>query len=206
MDFQFKTPPRSPSAQGPCPHCHGTGWLCSDLAVETDRRCICEIARLKREYLGDEIFGAQKLKESGLVARVSEPLWINGAEWAKLLPHLRLALGTQWNREMTHGGLCTYRFRIVRDHDILQANIGTDAERQDSLMGGGIDLVILRLGFVAWKNVAAPAYLLGAIRQRIEILRLPLWIVSTPEWKKGNDYSHSEECEDYLRSWEVSPK
>lgn len=196
-----------------CVVCHGTGNV-----VEHDGlravECVCVYRRRKREFLGEEIFDAAKIQESPLIERTRDRrglvadltcqnLWVT-AEWAELLPHLRFALGIKWH--LSHESGEEFRFRLLTDEQLrlgyLEARTADGEENLPALLSGRFNLVVLRLGFLGWKNSAMPGILLSALMHRREIAKAPLWIVDTPteQFSKGH-LSWSEDAVAYVTKY-----
>jgi hypothetical protein len=184
---------------GECPKCHGTGEIGRDERVGgidglgatyvRDVVVPCECARLRRvrAQLGPLFADVPKIDRSAFWSR-EEPgrtailaasnLWIT-AEWDDLAPHLKGALGL-----LCYMRPSTFNFRLVTDEDVrlsfVEGGQGSTEVGIRELVGpADYDLLILRLGFVSYKNNALPGAVLTAIRHR-EAMRRPTWVLDTP--------------------------
>lgn len=195
-----------------CPRCKGTGTLptADDMTVQ---QCICAYSRALKLHLGAEIATAPVLRspllqlgppgEPPKVDRTSENLFLKGY-WPDLLSHLKWALGCK-------GPL--FRFRVVTDEKLKVVYLGAESYgarakgRRDEvttfnslsdLVGPDIDLLILRLGFLGYKNQAMAGILKEALMIR-EFACKPTWIVEVPTSPFGpGHFSYSEEVGDYI--------
>ena len=184
-----------------CPECHGARWKTSG---EKARTCLCLLTEMLSGYLGPDLNSAPKITYGPLYAldenfntkldRTSENLFIKST-WPVFLPHLRLAIGYSWYNDSA------FRYLILTDERILNVFVGNEQynnrsrksrENKDSYNGlkdlvEGSNLIIVRLGFLGYKNAAAPGALKQALMIR-EVARKPTWIVRSPE-------------DEYPRSW-----
>ena len=148
-------------------------------------------------YLGPDLSGAVRIRKSPLYAidegfkatldRTTENLYIK-TTWHRALPHLRLSIGHR------HWLDTTFRFSIITDERIKNVFVGNESYKQrsakvrddrDNFNGlkdlvEGYDLLIIRLGFLGYKNVAAPGALREALMLR-EVARKPTWIVQNTD-------------------------
>ena len=193
-----------------CPLCGGHEVLyLNDHDVET---CRCLKARLIRQHLGTEIASADTITNSPLLSvqddvvqhdRTTENLLIK-ARWYDVLSHLKWVLYCKGTR---------YRFRITTDEKVRTVWVGNEryvskskATRDDGvsynsladLVGADLELVILRLGKLGYKNVAAPGVLKEALMLR-EVACLPTWLIEEPEtpWGYGC-HTFSDDVGDYI--------
>ncbi len=201
----------------PCPFgCNGTGVvLIDDLNV---RECLCAYARRLKVHLGPEIANAPNLEgESPLfwppdeVDLTEKNIVIQGY-WTDILPHLRWAIGCK-------GPL--FRFKIITDEKMKTVFVGAESyqhrarserdniETNNSLndiVGPEWDLLIIRLGFLGYKNQAMPGALKEALMLR-EVALKPTWIIEAPQapYAPGHN-AFSEETFDYIqRRFEMIP-
>ena len=134
--------------------------------------------------LGPEISAIKHNSSSPLTDRHTDDLFIHAGSWQQLLPHLKAALGKAYLQ-----GAFTHQ--IVTDERIKSVFVGNEnfrartlTERQeDDLINNGLsdllgrpDLVLIRLGFLGYKNIAAP----GAFQEALMIRRAnkkPTWII-----------------------------
>jgi hypothetical protein len=204
-----------------CEICGGKGVIdIDDLHVQL---CVCGKRRMFRTHLGPEILAAENVKSSpfyvlGAVRRrpsvdlTKQNMFVKSS-WRTLLPHLKWTL--------FYKGL-NFRFRIVTDERILNVRLGKESailksrsEREDGKhqfydslydLLEDPDLVIVRLGKLGHKNIAAAGYLKEALMIR-EVNNKPTWLVEEPDnpytavmidgTLQGN-YSYSEETAGYI--------
>jgi hypothetical protein len=203
-----------------CAKCNYTGYL----HVEDDdtrvAQCLCAYAKKLKAYLGPEISAAPTITRSPLYAlgargeppaidRMGDNLFIK-SYWTDLLPHLKWALACR-------GPM--YRYRIVTDEKIRTVFVGNDSYRQRSkadrdevvtfnglgdLVGPDLDLVIIRLGFLGYKNISMPGALKEALMIR-ESAAKPTWLVEVPSSPYGpGHFSYNEDVGGYIeRLFEV---
>jgi hypothetical protein len=201
-----------------CEKCGGTGKLFVD--DMTHRMCICLYNRKMRVHLGPELTSAKPVFDSPLYQQVFDPVQGNlptvdltgknlfiKAWWNELVGHLTWAF-------YCHGP--NWCFQIVTDERIRNVYVGNeqygaksrkkrdDVDSNNSLhdLIGGEDfsLVVIRLGFLGYKNIAMAGALLEALRIR-EVHLKPTWIVEEPNSIFGpGHFSYSEELADYIVS------
>lgn len=201
----------------PCSVCGGMGTIYIDDLNSVD--CECSRAKKIAAKLGPEIAVVKTYTKSPLFAfddeggilrdKTKDNLFLKCA-WGELLPHLKLAL---------YGKLLTtnmgYRFRVVTDERIRTVFVGAesykargvsrrdDAQTNNSLtdlIGPDFDLVIIRLGFLGHKNVAAPGALKEALMLR-EVGCKPTWIVEPPDVPFGpGHFTYSVDVGDYIEN------
>lgn len=153
----------------------------------TMRMCRNLFAKMLKSHLGEEISAVQHVSSSALyhrdgsVDRTNENLHLR-CTWEELIAHLKLVLSSK--------GL-NFRYRIVTDEQIKTSFVSADAKRDDTVMldlvGEIFKLVIIRVGFLGYKNKAAE----GALKEALLIRRgldLPTWLVEDPElpWQHSN--------------------
>jgi hypothetical protein len=205
-------------ANSDCTVCKGEGLLRVDDL--TTRMCLCAYARALAAHLGPEISKATSLKVSPFYVRsefpgapplrdlTEENMFFRGT-WDQLLPHFKYVLCLK--------GL-DYRFKIVTDErlkSVFVGDTGYKARRgktdNEEPINGLADLVndarllIIRLGFLGYKNVAMSGLLKEALMLR-EVARKPTWLVENPEnaFVPGN-HSYSEEVWSYItRNFDTS--
>lgn len=196
----------------PCPHCNGERWM--NVGEDKVRPCICLKRDMFHAFLGADISGAPKITKSPLYAidvehnkatldRTTENVLINSA-WYVVLPHLRLALGHHYLLRST------YRFTVITDERIINVFVGNEhytskskkvRDDKDNYNGlkdlvEGPDLVIIRLGFLGYKNVAAAGSLKQALMLR-EAARKPTWLIRNPD--ADTPVSWNEEVAAYVK-------
>jgi hypothetical protein len=155
-----------------CPHCGGDGRVYDD-GNATPRACVCKLRAMFRVRVGDEVFGAERLKGATRLDAARNLTF--RADWKSALPHMRQALLGAWGLTPEHRHVVTTDLRIV------DASLSEGADGIESLVGPQHHLVIVRLGFLPSKNAAAADALLSTLRHRAEIWRAPVWVTDTPD-------------------------
>jgi hypothetical protein len=179
-----------------CPECMGTRWKISG---DKARPCVCLEQDRLDAYLGPDLSSAARIQSSPLYTidtsfnatvtldRTSENLFIK-SRWHLLLPHLRLAIGHRHHLDQT------FRHHILTDERIINVFVGNENYKARSGRGhegnfNGLkdlveaqDLVVVRLGFLGYKNIAAPGALKQALMIREAVLK-PTWVVQNPDGK-----------------------
>lgn len=176
--------------------------------------------KMLREHLGPEIWGVQhvvnsplffKREDGKLVDWTRKNTVIQGIRWKGLLPHLKWALSA---RGVEHF------FNITDDQRLLNIYLGTEDFRSrpksqreviptfngiTDVVGRDYHLVIIRVGRLGYKNIAAPGVLLEALMHR-EVLKRPTWIVIEPgrTWEHSNDYDVRKYVDENFRILELS--
>ncbi len=201
----------SDDAKATCPICDGKGWIREE--EMKDRKCICLQRRMALEHLGPMIAGAPHIRSplfqpqpgKPAIDRTDENLFIK-CKWLHFLPHLRWALGCKFNCNDAH------TFSILTDERLLAVWLGSESYSQRSRASrdsretfnnlqdlvGHHDLLIIRLGFLGYKNAAAPGVLQQALGIR-EVLLKPTWIVEEPSSIFGpGHFTYSEEVQSYI--------
>lgn len=193
-----------------CPLCNGAEVIyLSDTEVDT---CQCLRARLLRKHLGIEVASAVTRLQSPLLSVVDDAVRVDHtgknllirATWPDFLSHLK------WVLYCKGGG---FRFRVTTDEKIRTVYVGAESymarakSRRDDLVtfntladlvGPDYSLVVIRLGQLGHKNVAAPGALKEALMLR-ESACLPTWVVETPELPFGlGCYSYSDDVASYI--------
>lgn len=172
--------------------------MCKNLRAKTIAGRLGELARV--DHVRESPISYRN-EEGKVVDRTGENLHIVGAQWYQLMPHLKLAL----TRALAKHGL-TFTFRIVTDQQIKNVFVGNE-HRKYRMAGQSVhnsladfvaedfDLVIVKLGFLGHKNIAAPGALKEALLIR-EDLNLATWVVQDPDrpWKHSRD----DEMEYYI--------
>lgn len=199
----------------PCVHCGGRGVIDKD--DMTAIMCICTKFRLLRIHLSKDtpdILHAADVKESPLYVlgsekgkpsrdRTKDNLFLCGL-WRNVVSHLKWTLYFK--------GL-TYTYRIVTDERIKNVAVGnesykgkTEDDRKLTESVNGLrdlvedpDLVIVRLGFLGYKNIAAPGYLKEALMIR-ESAGKPTWLVEGAVKYEYDHRAYSPETYSYIHS------
>jgi hypothetical protein len=198
-----------------CPTCGGAGYLYNE-ETYTREPCNCKVAEYMFKHLGTEIARAETIFTSPLfefgdnagdppkLDRTKESLHIK-SPWTVLLPHLKLCLGTK--------GIF-FEFRIVTDEKIKTVFVGAESyaaraksKRDDmvtfnslsDLLGPEFPFVIIRIGFLGHKNIAAPGAVKEALMLR-DAAQKPTWIVADPDaspFGPGN-FTYSDDLAEYI--------
>lgn len=196
-----------------CPECKGMKWK---IIEDKARPCLCLQREMLEGFLNTsnaDLAGARQIRRGPLYAvdvqagvtldRTKDNLLIK-APWLALRPHLRLALG--YRHYLDPG----FRFSLVTDERVLNVYVGNEQYRSRKLkVRDDVDsfnglrdlvedppLVIVRLGFIGHKNVAAAGALKQALMIR-EVARRPTWIVYDPRYE--TPVSWGEEVAAYAR-------
>lgn len=184
--------------------CEGRGYIRradDDLVVDS---CPNIYRRQLAQHLGPEIVGAPaipsspflKLNPAGgepLIDLTQENLYIVGCTWRGLLAHLRYTLGFKRTKHI---------HKIITDERIKNVFVGSESYksrpqrvREDidtfnniaDLVGATYHLVIIKLGYLGYKNQAAAGALKEALLHR-ESIGLPTWLVNDPERSWTHSY------------------
>lgn len=193
-----------------CKICNGLGKIpVDDLTV---KECICSFARSLRQYMGPEISAAGDIDTSPLYGKDEDfsdyNLFIK-SWWQDFLPHFKYFL---MHKSLEPLGL-QFKFNIVTDEWLRTVYLGAESHvararaRSDErplnslhdVMDEKYHLVVIRLGFLCYKNVAMPAILKEALMIR-ESQNLATWIVETPNsiWGPGHR-SYDPDVGEYVR-------
>lgn len=209
----------------PIEGCDGRGYL-RLLSSDTDSVAKCGNMYIKelKQHLGPEIANCMHVARTPLVEgnpEGGEPLRDYTktnlrilCPWRGLLPHLKCAFGLK--------GL-SFRFRIVNDERIISVFVGSESYGQKSqkvrddlatynrladFIGGDYDLVIIKLGYLGYKNRAAPGALKEALLHR-ESINKPTWLVQETEadkaWVHSYDESVGEYVDKHFMNFEIEP-
>lgn len=203
-----------------CSICGGTGSIRKD--EFTYKPCQCTQIRRSIAKLGPEIYCAPFIDETPfyvttktcgqppILDKTRENLFIK-ITWSDLLPHLKRALGgraldTDFN----------FYFTIVTDERLKNVFVGAEAyvargrkKRDDmstvnslsDLIGADFHLVIIRLGFLGYKNQAMAGIIKEALMIR-RAARLPTWVIDdfNPLKPFGPGHlAYSDDLSEYLR-------
>jgi hypothetical protein len=204
----------SESEKKVCPTCSGVGYLYNEETF-TREPCNCKVAEYMIKHLGSEIAKAPTIFSSPLyelaetsgeppkLDRTKENLHIKTA-WIDLLSHLKLCL---WPKGIF------FNFRIVTDEKIKTVFVGAESyvqraksKRDDmvtynslnDLLGPEYDFVIVRLGHLGHKNVAAPGAVKEALMLR-DVAHKPTWIIEEPNSPFGpGNFTYSDDLAEYI--------
>lgn len=195
----------------PCPLCNGAEVVYIDNGDTDVEACRCLKARLLKQHLGPEIASAPTILGSPLlvvkndevvVDRTKENLFIKAA-WPDLLPHLKWAFYCKGTR---------FTFRVITDEKIKTVFVGSESytsrakgKRDDmltmnslaDLVGSDYALVIIRLGYLGHKNIAASGALKEALMLR-EVACLPTWIIEKPTQPFYECHAYSDDTAAYI--------
>jgi hypothetical protein len=190
--------------------------------AEKNVSTMCPHLRVRLAYdnqknrLPPEIFNAPKISETpffvpskvrGQPAPVNltkKNLFIRGITWPAMLPHLRFVLMA----------MPYLRFKIVNDQRIKEVFVGAESFKSQplsvreteskemnnaigDLLGDAYDLVIIQLGLLGYKNVAAAGVLKEALMMRVTQNR-PTWLFETSDRNITWQYSRDPEVEAYV--------
>lgn len=169
------------------------------------------VQQLKR-HLGDEISQAPKIDSpllqpspdggEPIVDMTKRNIYVQ-CGWRGFLPHLKTAL--------TFKGP-TFSFCVVNDEKIKSVFVGNEAyknrtrdDRDDidvynnlaDLIGDRFDLVIIKLGYLGHKNIAAAGALKEALMHRASINK-PTWLLEDTDPNYAWRYAKNEEVEFYV--------
>jgi hypothetical protein len=176
-----------------CKLCGGVGKI--PLESEDDlafnwKQCVCSFTRGLRVKLGPEIATAQLVSSSPLFDLTDKNLHIK-CDWTVLTGHLKYVLMQKNYERGLH-----YYCNIVTDERLKTVWLGDEAykakarkkrEEVDNnntlsdVVGASYDLVIIRLGFLGYKNIAMPGVLKEALMIRQGQAKAT-WVVEDPEF------------------------
>lgn len=193
--------------------CDGTGLV----PTQNGRHQMCRNLHVQqlRRHLGPEIAGVRhvqspllRLDGSTVVEDMTKSnLWLQIA-WPDLVPHLKWVFGLK--------GLL-FNFKIVTDVKIKSVFVGAEAyrarataEREDresfntleDLVGKEVDLLLVKLGYLGHKNIAAAGAIKEALMVR-EVLGKPTWMIEDTRRDHAWVHSRSEELEMYMAKFQV---
>lgn len=193
-----------------CAQCGGSGILRVPDNDGMVQQCRCSFLAALRAHLGPEIASARLLKASPLYGfkpardRTSDNLFLHGP-WGDILAHLKWTLAAKGTG---------FTFKIVTDERLRTVYVGSEsyAQRQrqardhgevyNSLADliGPPELVIIRLGFLGYRNIAMPGVLKEALMLR-EGPGKATWLVDMPhqEYTFGH-HAYSEEASMYIEA------
>lgn len=201
--------------------CGGTGYI---LDVETDLVVHCPNIRARsiRERLGPEIGGAKHFRNSPLLqlrpeggppeSDLTQENLLIKCGWWQLLPHLKWALGLRLKND-------AFFFRIIEDQRIKDIFCGDEAykvrsreSRDDGLSFNGLrdfcespDLLIIKLGYLGYKNIAAAGALKEALLIR-DSANKPTWLVLDPAPDRKWVHSHNADVSEYVHQYYTTLK
>lgn len=183
--------------------CDGRGYVFTDLKNEKTKDCPRLYAIRLAEHLGPMMTQIRHFSNSPLcimgpkgqppIADLTKTnLFIKQCQWTTFLPHFKWALVCK--------GL-DFKYRLVEDRRLLDVWLGSEDFRSKpaskrnvvetcnsltDLIGPEYDLVVIRLGFLGYKNKAAPGVLHEALKLR-QSLNKPVWLIEESEWDLTRD-------------------
>ena len=188
-----------------CKFCGGRGTVSVDDMGGNE--CVCAYARRLKMHLGPEILSAENIRSPFFVPDGDDFTMNNvffKSYWRDFLPHLKWVLGCK-------GPM--FRFRILTDEKLRTVYVGSESytsrprsKRDDmdtnnslnDIVGGDISLLIIRLGFLGYKNIAMPGILKEALMLR-EVALKPTWIVESPNAPLvPGHFAYSDEVFEYI--------
>lgn len=194
--------------KAPCSICGGVGTLRVEGDDLSSTQCVCYYARQLKVYWGPEIAAAKTLRGSFFFVPKGDDFTTRNlfikAYWRELLPHVKWALGCKGTM---------FRYRVLTDEKLRTIYVGAESytsrprsKRDDmvtintlaDVVGPEIDLVIIRLGFLGYKNIAMPGILKEALMLR-EVACKPTWVVESPNAPLvPGHFAYSEDVFDYV--------
>lgn len=195
-----------------CKICAGAGLIRID-DLNT-RQCVCSLARSLMIHLGPEIGGAKPLTDSPLFIRGEKPgdpveydattqnLFLKG-RWIDVISHFKFALCFK--------GL-NFRTRVTTDEKLKSIFVGNESykavmrsKREDMDTYNGLadyvtepHLLIIRLGFLGYKNIAMAGILKEALLHR-EVQRKATWLLEVPTSIFGpGHFSYNDDVGTYI--------
>lgn len=196
--------------QAPYKGCNGRGFIIKKLSKEgpdwtspVTSPCPRVYVREIKEHMGSEIASATSVKNSPLYFHhddgqiddlTKKSLAIQGVTWEEFAGHLKWVFYFK--------GL-QFRCSIVTDERLLSVYLGKEDFRSRpksmrhemttyngiaDLVGKDFHLVIIRVGFLGYKNIAAPGILKEALLHRAALNR-PTWVFADArkEWRFSAD-------------------
>lgn len=142
--------------------------------------------------------------EPAPVNRTKHNLFIKGVTWPGLMPHLKYVFMA----------LPNLRFKIVNDQRIKEVFVGSESYKSmpqsqrdegtrevnngiGDIVGGSFDLVIIQLGLLGYKNIAAAGVLKEAIMMRVTQGKAT-WLFETADRNISWQHSRDPEVEAYV--------
>lgn len=192
--------------------CDGRGTIFVDIETNRTKDCPRMYLQQLKEHLGPILGKVEHHKNSALYqlgAPKEEPvdltksnIFIRNCKWHKFQPHLKWVLICK--------GL-KFKYKVIEDRQIRDVFVGGEQynHKAKSLRDEiptynnlaamvsdylGLDLVIIHLGTISYKNIAAP----GALKEIIQLLvnqNKPVWVVDNGEWA----FSKDADVEEYLK-------
>jgi hypothetical protein len=197
----FGAPPRPKAeprttTEAVCDLCGGEG--ARYVAENTRRMCICRVRQIIRSQLGALLDVPSLPQPSPLFRHATENLKIAGT-WDDVAPHVRQTVVYCIYRRLPE----VWSWGLHTDHDLLSAYLAKPAASGDDeaqltmrdLMDRDRALVIIRLGFLGYKNAAMPGILYEALRYREG---LATWLVIGDDAFEKGHLSWDEKVSNYI--------
>lgn len=205
--------------KNPDPQCDGRGFVRKPDDDTSVGQCQNLLQIQIRNLLGHEIADAGVVHsplyvlpdDKGAVVedKTTKNLWIK-AKWGRLLPHFKWALSLK----LRFTGLM-FTFRVIDDAKIKSVFVGSESYKArpssvrddvqvyntlEDLAGPDIDLVIIRLGSLGYKNKSAPGALKETLLMR-DSAKKATWLVEEED-DPNRPWLHSrdEDVEFYVQS------
>lgn len=184
------------------------------------QQCICAFAQAVKRRLGDEISLSQPVRYNSpllvaddtgklLVNRSTENLFIK-CWWSDFKSHFRLLAVNLLQRQKLQ-----WYWQFVTDERLKNLYLGNEAHRSKSrkkqedsdsyncisdFIGPMFDLVVIRLGYLGWKNQAMAGILKEALLIR-QAASKPTWILEQPcsVFREGH-FSWSFDVDEFVKS------
>lgn len=206
------------------------GDVITDLEANTAAMCPHKRVSLARDNLKNrlppEIFNCLAVRSSPLfvpsqvrgqpapVNLTKRNLFIRGLTWPALMPHLKYVFMAMPN----------LRFRIVNDHRIKEVFVGSESYKSlpiaqrdketreinngiGDIVGETYDLVLIQLGLLGYKNVAAAGVLKEALMMRVTQGK-PTWLFETSDhnitWQHSRDPDVEAYVTDHFEDFELT--
>jgi hypothetical protein len=207
------------------------GDVITDMKANKATMCSHLKVRLAQDNLKNrlppEIYGCTAVKSSPLfvpskvrgepaiINRTKQNLHIRGLTWFALIPHLKYVFMAMPN----------LRFKIVNDQRIKEVFVGSESYKSlplaqrdagtreinngiGDIVGGSFDLVIIQLGLLGYKNIAAAGVLKEALMMRVTQSK-PTWLFETADrgvvWQHSRDPETEAYVEDHFEDFPMSP-
>lgn len=174
-----------------CPKCGGAGFVYAD--DDTVTQCVCRYRKLLKTYLGP-LADAKVPKDSPLWGETHDETGNNlliEAPWNLARCHLKWALGCKGP---------DFSYRLISDQRIVRVYVGDEdtINIRDLVDPVNIKLLIIRLGVLRYKNVAAAGALHEVLLMR-EMEGSPTWVVDDPNHPlRMGHLMWSQEVLDYI--------
>lgn len=200
----------------PVAECLGGSVRVDDVSArECPNLKILRVDQLMRSRLTPELYEAPRITESPLytpgkargepaiINRTKQNLFIRGVTLGGLFPHLRLVFAC-----------LPLKYKVVDDSRIRDVFVGSESYKTKAkdlrdlkesnnaiadLVGREYDLVVICLGKLGYKNIAAAGVLREALMVR-ETLRKPTWLFEDSDPTIRWEHSRDLDIEQYIES------